>query len=202
MVIAADDPGVLKVDQVLLRQRRQLVQYLVGGIFTIEADDDQIAHPSSPLAHAPPIAPDRPTHLVDNIRVEGPRRAEPPPHRCGPSGMLLRLALILRGEAEVSSQSEPDMLAGRRQKARPIRRRAGQLGAGVSTWPTTTPSLHIFISCRTSSYVLTQGKAHAILSPSRPSGHTRGEEAAQADAGIGRAGGPNDAAGSPGRSVD
>jgi hypothetical protein len=123
----------------------------VGGIFTFEADDDQIAHPSSPLARAPPIAPDRPTHLVDNFRVEGPRCAEPPTHRCGPPGILLRLALILRGEAEVSSQSEPDTLAGRRQKARPIRRRAGQLGAGISTWPRTTPSLHIFISCRTSS---------------------------------------------------
>jgi hypothetical protein len=110
--------------------------------------------------------------------VEQPRRGEPPTYGCGPPGMRMRVALILRGEAEMSSQSEPDTLVVRGQKARPIRRRAGQPGAGGSTWPETTPSFDIFISCRPSSYVLTHSKAHAILSPSRRSGHTRGKEAA------------------------
>ena len=114
MVIAAADIGVVEVDQVLPRQRRQLVQYLLGGIFTFEAGDDQIGHPSSHSARALSIASDRPTHLVDDIRVERPRRVEPPTYRCGPPGMRMRFALILRGEAEVSSQSEPETLGVRR----------------------------------------------------------------------------------------
>jgi hypothetical protein len=39
VAIAADDTDVSEVVRVLLRQRRQLVQYLLGGIFTCEADD-------------------------------------------------------------------------------------------------------------------------------------------------------------------
>lgn len=56
----------------------------------------------------------RQPHLSGQWRPRGqPRRAEPPPHRRGPLGMLTRLAPTLRGEAEASSRSETDTLAVR-----------------------------------------------------------------------------------------
>jgi hypothetical protein len=61
VVIAADDTGVLEVDQVLLRQCRQLVQYLVGGIFTLKPTTIKLliphllwlVHPLWPLTGPP-----------------------------------------------------------------------------------------------------------------------------------------------------